>query len=180
MSHFKRFTLLAAALTALASPAAFAGDSGQPDAAAAASARAVTGGTCAAMNVIDHREDSGTNASTSSSAFSNVPNTAVSFTQGTAGCAQVIFAAESFAPGGGRLMGLRVVLDGATVASPGPVLFSGDDDENNNGHWARSRSFMFSFSNVAAGAHTITVQYRSYTAGSPVFIGRHSVAVWHP
>jgi hypothetical protein len=122
--------------------------------------------------------------STTSAAFVDMPGMSVTFTiAGTArrNCVKVEFSAYTFAanaPVAGQLLMVRALLDGATVGSPGEVQFSGDDDEDADGSWARSHAFNFEFKDIAAGPHTIKIQWRSFFGGT-VFAHSRSVFVHH-
>lgn len=178
-------TLIRAALAlgfvSFAASSAFALDNGQPAGAAKAPAAAplVTSGTCTGMTVINHKEDNSTSAWTTSSSFAAVPNTTVAFSQGSNGCVVVTFSAETYAPHTDDFFIARAVLDTGATAQPGPVTLSGNDDENNNQQSVRTHGFTFVFPSVTAGAHSVTVQYRSFNAGHQVFVGKHSVLVTH-
>lgn len=182
MSKLFNPLLLALAL-AVAAPAALADESGHaPDPKPALAPPPVSSGSCTAMTLVEHKEDSSTMASTTSTSYVTVPGTAFSFTQTTAGCAIVTFSAESWAPGGNKLIHLEAVMDGGAreaIGDPGDIQFSGDDDENNNQHWARSRAFTFVFSSVSAGAHALYIKWRSDTVGGKVYLGKHSVVLVH-
>jgi hypothetical protein len=107
----------------------------------------------------------------------DVPDMSITYTQGKTGCVLASFSAFTFAPGDALLF-VQAILDGATVAAPGEVQLSGDDDEEGDGHWARSHSFTFAFPSVSAGSHTIKVQFRSFD-GKIVFVHKRSLAVSH-
>jgi hypothetical protein len=118
--------------------------------------------------------------STTSTAFVDIPDMTVAFTIGGSGqknCVKVEFSAFTFAALN-RLLYVRALLDGATVASPSEVQFSGDDDEDADGNWARSHAFNFEFKDIPAGPHTIKIQFRSFDGGT-VFVHRRSVFVHH-
>ena len=167
--------LAATVRAAVADPAGLSLDRGADAAGTAVS------GNCTNLVNTNIETDSSLGASTTSGSFVNVPNTAISFTQGGAGAGCVIatFTAESWAAAS-RLLLVRAKLDGSIVAQPGVIQFSGDDDENNNGRWARSHSTMFFFPAVAPGAHTMVIQYASANGGARVFIYKHTTAIQHP
>jgi hypothetical protein len=163
------------------SPATAAGRNGwAPLADGEAAARAVTSGSCSGLSIVKYKADSAVDASTTSSSYVNVPNTSISFLQGGSGngCVIVTFSAESWAEYG-RLIFVRARLDDAITAAPGAVQFSGDDDEDGDGRWARSRAFTFVFPAVPPGAHFVRMEYRSVTAGRRVYIGKHNTVVQH-
>ena len=118
-------------------------------------------------------------SSTINLSYVNIAETSVSFTMGgtTPSCVTVEFAAMAWAPSNGNLE-VRAILDGNLVGSPRDVQLSGDDDEDNDGRWARSHAMNFAFNDVRPGPHTITIQFRSAT-GSRVFVGKASTFVHH-
>lgn len=181
-----KFNWISAAFAlALAVPAAGVAEAASGGQAAAsavddASTRTVTGGSCTNISNVKFKTDDNPSSSTNSSAFSDISSGNVTFTQGgdSAGCVIVTYSAESFAPYG-RLLRIRARLDGSKVAEPGAVQFSGDDDENEDGGWARSRSFTFIFPSVAPGEHTLNMQFRSSISGKRVYVGKQTTIVHH-
>lgn len=173
--------LAATALLALGANTALAADTanGFAQSAADGAARTVYSGSCTGMTAIDYKSDSNYDASTLSASFVSVPNATFAFNQGAPGCAVVSFTTEAFAPAN-RVILVRARLDGATNAAPGVVQFNGDDDEDGDGRWGRTHGFTFVFPSVAAGAHSVTIEYRSGTDGRRVFIGKHTTVVQHP
>lgn len=143
-----------------------------------ATADLAVSGTCRATTISFVTGET-TGESTTSTTFVDVPDMSVSFDIGGAanGCVKVEFSAYVFAASG-RLIIVRALLDGATAGSPSQVQFSGDDDENADGKWARSHAFNFAFPNVAPGTHTITIQWLSFDGGT-VFMHRRSMFVHH-
>ena len=141
---------------------------------------AVTTGGCGALTKINYKSDDNIDYFTSSSSFVDVPNSTVTFGQGgtTSGCVIVTFTAEAFAPSE-RLLQIRAILENSVVAAPGNVQFSGDDDEDSNGRWARSHAFTFIFPSVAPGLHNVRMQFRSPDIFGRVFIHKHTVVVQH-
>ena len=120
-------------------------------------------------------------SSTTSTAFVNIPEASVSFQQGGASpsCAIVMYSAEVFAAADSTaLMYVRALLDGVTAATPAQTQFSGDDDEDGDGRWARSHAMNFVFPSVSPGGHTITMQFRSSDGGA-VFTHQHTTLVEH-
>jgi hypothetical protein len=96
----------------------------------------------------------------------------------TASCLAVDFTAVSFAAKNGELLYVQVLLDG-TAMSPGEIQLSGNDDPVTFAAWARAHAFTFVATNVAAGQHTIQVQYGS-RSGNIVFINDYTlVAHYH-
>lgn len=145
---------------------------------AARAPEAAAVGRCVTQRTSIKTNPEGDQVSTSSSVFGNVPRSGLNFTQGGAGpsCVIIRFSAVVFAPEK-RVMDVRVLLDGR-VAQPGVVLFSGDDDEDFDGRWARARSFEFFVPNVAPGQHAVRVQARSFTGG-PVYLNSRATVVQH-
>jgi hypothetical protein len=148
--------------------------------AAKTEARTVKSGSCSGLTEVFYKADDDFNSTTSSGDFVDVPGTSISFTQGgsVSGCAIVTFSAESYAEFG-RLLLVRARIDDASTAAPGAIQFSGDDDEDEDGRWARAHSFTFIFPSVAPGNHTVTMQYRSLRYGRAVHLGKHTTVVQH-
>lgn len=142
------------------------------------SSRAISSGNCAGLTATKFKADTDVNDTTSSGSFVTVHGTAISFNQSAAGCVIVTFSSESYAEFG-RLLYVRARLDGATTAAPGAIQFSGDDDEDEDGRWARSRSYTFIFPSVASGNHTVTMEFRSGAFGRAVHLGKHTTVVQH-
>lgn len=142
------------------------------------SSRAIASGSCDGLTATKFKSDTDVDDSTSSGEFVTVHGTSIAFNQSLTGCVIVTFSSESYAEFN-RLLYVRARLDGATTAAPGAVQFSGDDDEDRDGRWARSQSFTFVFPSVAAGNHTVTMQFRSLTFGSWVHLGKHTTVVQH-
>lgn len=173
-------TALPLALAAMLGGSALAAEhNGQESTAADRdSSRAITSGNCDGLTATRFKSDSDVNDSTSSGEFVTVHGTSIAFNQSAAGCVIVTFSSESYAEFD-RLLLVRARLDGATTAAPGAVQFSGDDDEDDDGRWARSRSYTFIFPSVAVGNHTVTMQFRSRSFGSSVHLGKHTTVVQH-
>lgn len=159
---------------------ALAGTGVPPGDKAAPSPNAVFTRACGSLAITNVKVDDAQGKSTSSSTYANLLNGNVAFRQGgtTASCVVVDFSAYSFAPAG-RLLMVRAVLDGVTVAAPFEVQFSGNDDDDGDGQWARSHAFNFLFPSVSPGLHTVAIQFRSFFDTQQVFIHRHSVVVRH-
>ncbi len=66
---------------------------------------------------------------------------------------------------------------GTVRRAPGEVQFSGDDDEDGDGRWARSAAYNF-LCTVTPGVHTFKAQFRSLDGGL-VFIHKSSLFVHH-
>jgi hypothetical protein len=93
-----------------------------------------------------------------STTFAVVPNTALSFTQSSPDCVIVRYSAMAAATYP-RWIPLRVVLDGSVIAAPGDIQYEGYTEIST------ARSFDFVFPAVAAGAHTVRVEWRSFNGG---------------
>ena len=140
-------------------------------------------GKCTQLTQVSFATGETLNLSTTSTSFVDIPDMTVAFTMGGSvnHCVKVGFSAMTFAadtPSANQLVMVRALLDGATVGSPSEVQFSGDDDEDADGSWARSHAFNFAFKGVTPGVHTITIQFRSFFGGS-VFVHRRSMFVHH-
>jgi len=151
--------------------------SGVPPGQAGAAGPAVTG-TCKATK-ISFATGETTGLSTTSTAYVAMPDMSVTFKIGGTAtvCVKVEFSAFVFAALD-RLIFVRALMDGATVGSPSEVQFSGDDDEEGDGKWARSHAFNFAFPTVAPGTHTIIIQWKSFDGGT-VFVHKRSMFVHH-
>jgi hypothetical protein len=111
-------------------------------------------------------------ASTSSTSFAPIAQTAISFQQGgtTNGCVNLSFSAESLAPGA-TLMEVRAVLNGSIEGSPGRVYFAQGDDV------LRAHAFNFLFPNVPPGPHRVEVHFRSIGEPGTVRVGMRTTMV---
>lgn len=120
-----------------------------------------------------------TGLSTTSTTYVPVPGMTKSITQGTttAGCVVVDVSAYSYAAGTNALEFVSVTLDGAP-GNPGEVQFSGDDDEDGDGAWARTHAAVFAFTAVAPGAHTVSMVFRSFD-GQSVALHRPAMTIEH-
>lgn len=138
---------------------------------------------CAALPKVDFAVTSNQESfSTSSVSFVDLPPLAVTFTiPGTVGlgknCLKVDVAAVTFAPAG-ELINMRVLLDGASEFLPGEPQWSGDDDEDADGKWARAHAANFYLPSVPNGTHTVSVQFRSFFGGQVTAHWR-SLSVMH-
>jgi hypothetical protein len=74
---------------------------------------------------------------------------------------------------------MRVLLDGATEFLPNEPQWSGDDDENANGEWARAHAANFYLSGVAPGTHTVSVQWKVLSSANQAFAHWRSISVQH-
>jgi len=140
---------------------------------------ALIAGKCGSTPKVDYAvaDDSLT---TSSQTFVDVTGMSVTFkipALTPRSCVRVEFSAFTFTSPN-ELMFIRAFLDGTTEGAPGPVQFDGDSDEDGDIMWARSRAFNFLFTDVKAGAHTITIQWRS-SGGTDVFLHKRTMFVHH-
>jgi hypothetical protein len=182
MSRTRKFLLSALviasvlAMTSVAIGATRHANNGMPRSSAAGTNTVFTG-SCKAPKVSFATNDAG--SSTTSSAFATIPGMSVTFSiPGTASSCMIIeYSGQAFAPAG-ALINIRAVLDGVTVAGPGEVQLAGDTDENNDGKWSRSYAMQFAFPAVSPGAHTVTIQWRSFFSTS-VSINKGSMVVQH-
>jgi hypothetical protein len=92
---------------------------------------------------------------TGSRNFQDVSGTAVSFTQGAAGCVEVSFSSEA-ATVPGEILVTQVLLDG-NLCLPSDNLFASDSPSSD----LADRAMNYICPNVSAGSHTAKVQFRS-------------------
>jgi hypothetical protein len=111
-----------------------------------------------------------TSQATSSKSFSNVTGTAVSFTQGTAGCVEVSFSSEALTSPN-EIMLTQAVLDGSTVCTPGDNLFASPSSG-----YPATHAMNYICPNVSAGNHSVTMQFAS-RYGSRVHVYYHTTIV---
>ncbi len=178
----RELRLALSALLLFAAPTiTFAGNNGRaPDGPQAAAPQATVSGICTDMTKINYKSDDSIDHSTFSTSFVNVPKASVGFNQGgsSSGCVIVTFTAEAFTDPDG-LMQVRARLDDSVTAAPGVVQFSGDEDEDADGRWARSHAFTFIFPSVAPGSHLVRIQFRTVDFFRQVVIHKHTVVVQH-
>lgn len=173
--------LVTAFITAWTPIAAYSADGGGiPGGAKATASAAATTAKCN-VGTADFTASTLDFSSTTSATFVNIPEGAVSLTLGGTvhDCLIVHFSGMSFAANGVALELVRALLDGVTVAVPSETQFSGDDDEEGDGRWSRSHGYIFVFKNIAPGAHTVQMQFRSNTAGQTVSMHLHTTVVYH-
>jgi hypothetical protein len=110
--------------------------------------------------------------STSSSSFSPIAQSGISFQQGggTDGCVNLLFSAEALAPGA-TLMEVRAVIDDSVEAVPGPIYFAQGDDV------LRAHAFNFLFPSVPPGPHRVEVHFRSTGKPGTVRVGMRTTMV---
>jgi hypothetical protein len=130
-------------------------------------------GSCKAPKVNFASNDA--NTSTTSTVFANLPGASVGFTiPGAAtSCIVAEYSGQAFAPDT-SLIQIQVLLDGATAGAPGVVQLVGDDE----GSFSDSYAMQFVWANVAPGAHSVTVQWRSFN-GVSVAINKGTLVVQH-
>jgi hypothetical protein len=118
--------------------------------------------------------------STTSTTFVDLPPLSVRFNLPgpSQSCLKVELAAVTFAAVSGELISMRVLLDGTTELLPGEPQWSGDDDENANGEWARAHAADFYIFGVPPGTHTVTAQWRTHF-GNTAFSHWRSMGVHH-
>jgi hypothetical protein len=169
----KRLIVVAAfavAAFAIAGSVVYAGGGGGGGVVAAGGATPLVTGTCAVgkQSFATH----GDGNSTTSTTFVDIPGAVVSFTASAkAKCVSVLFTSMAAAQGNEILM-VRALLDNAVVGLPEETQFTGTDDFNA----ARSYAMNFVFPSVAAGAHIVKMQFRSFSGGN-VFVHRGTTIV---
>jgi hypothetical protein len=132
---------------------------------------------CTAGHLSFKTDNASPSASTTSTSFVDVANTSITFKIGGTkpACATVTFSGYTFAAAGSELMFVQAVIDGVPIA-PGSVQFSGDDDEDSDGAWARSHQAQWIAPGLAPGTHTAKIQFMSLT-GQTVFIHKATTTV---
>jgi len=103
----------------------------------------------------------------------NFLSNTVNFSQGAGGGCVIVRFSTMAEGNSGYTVAVRAMIDGATVALPAEVLFSDGND-----FVSQARSFDFIFPTVAAGNHSVRVQFRSPT-GIDVSVGQHNIIVQH-
>jgi hypothetical protein len=114
--------------------------------------------------------------STSSTAFSNIPDAGVNFTVGgdDPTCVVVVFSAEA-QTGLDRNMAVRArLLSGIGVGEPPQVFFGRHADVG-----LHTRSMQFVFPEVPPGNQSLRIQFRSTGPGDVVRIGARTTVVHH-
>jgi len=114
----------------------------------------VTTGTCSATQ--ESYSVSTDLQTTTSKTFTDVEGTPIVFTQGAAGCVEVSFSSEA-ATMPNEILVTQVVLDSRTVCTPGDNLFASDSPSGD----ASVHAMNYICPTVAAGSHTVKVQFRS-------------------
>jgi hypothetical protein len=101
---------------------------------------------------------------------SNIPQTAITFTQGGSvpGCVVVRFSAEVWTDIGAQLV-LKPMIDDRFESNPKVVLFFSNASDVN------ARSFEFVFKGIKPGRHTLNMKWLA--ENNPVSIGRHITVV---
>lgn len=118
-------------------------------------------------------------APTTSLTFMNLTESVVNFTQGgtSPSCVIVSVSADPISapqvPGNPAPLTVRAVIDRVLVALPNEVDFSDGGDSGN-----QVRSFDFIFPEIAPGAHSVRIQFKTVSAGLPgTTMNRHNVIV---
>jgi hypothetical protein len=133
--------------------------------------------TCTSKQTMQSYVNHGDFNTTNSTSFVDLPGASVRFTVGRgAKCVSVLFTSMAFASRDDEVVFVRALLDGTVVAEPSETQFSGDDDEDRDVAAARSHAMNFLFAPVAAGSHTVQMQFRS-AFGDMVTIHRGSTIV---
>ncbi len=160
---------------------AFAGDGVAPGAQTAPGPDSLFTGSCKKSANIDFAVADDTGNTTSSTAFVPVPGMSVTFNLGRGGtCVKVEYSAFVFATTGGTaLMFVRAFnVTSGVECLPGSVQFSGDDDEDADGKWARSHAFNFVCTGLSPGTWTIRIEWASFDGGA-IFTHKRSMFVHH-
>lgn len=98
--------------------------------------------------------------STRSKSWTTVNGTTLSFKQGSAGCVEVSFSAETGTLPGDNLL-TRVVLDNETACAPTNNFFGAEGNSDN----PADRAMNFICPSVSAGSHNVKVQFASRFGG---------------
>src|SRR6185503_17301819 len=107
--------------------------------------------------------------------YKDVTGTTVSFTQGTAGCAEVSFTAEA-ATTPGELLLTQAVLDGKTICTPAGNIFASDSPSSD----LADHAMNYICPSVSAGAHTAKIQFRSRFGGKVALDYRTTIVRYTP
>lgn len=98
---------------------------------------------------------------TTSTSFTAIPNTTISFKNNKRTRVRVTFSAQTWCQGAGDLLFVRVLLDGASMGT-GEVQFQQRLVDN----WAQASTFTWvSTGKVAPGSHTVEMQSRVSMTG---------------
>ena len=108
---------------------------------------------------------------TRSATARNIVETALSFTQGKAGCISITFAAEVSTDAGQHMQVKPFIDGGALEPLPNVVAFVAAENDS-----FRVHNMEFVVANVPAGAHNLVMQFFS-TDGGQVLISQHSTIV---
>jgi hypothetical protein len=113
-------------------------------------------------------------ASTSSTAFVNIPQAVLDITVGAGAptCVIVVFTAQTQTTANEN-MGIRARIPGVGTGAPAEVFFGPGTGA------VELRTAQFVFEGVPAGDHTVRMQFRSAIAGTTVTIGRPTVVAHH-
>lgn len=125
-------------------------------------------GNCNAAMAMRYTSSILDNSQTASLVFSAIPEGTVNFMQGHTGCVVVTFTAQINS--GSNRLGLRAYLDNTTVGHPFEVVLAESISAT------ETRTVVFVFSDVAAGAHTLKMQFSSPDAAT-VTVMRHVTMV---
>ena len=157
------------AATALTPVTSWAAQDGMPAATRQPHVAAISA-SCSSTKV-DYTASNNGGSFTTSESFVDIPEGSVTFAQRRTGCILVKFDGMGFA-GGTALEFVAALLDG-TEMFPGDIQFTGGDST-----WASSHAASWVATNVAAGTHTVQMEFRSKD-GQNVYIIYHTTAVSH-
>jgi hypothetical protein len=118
----------------------------------------------------------GVSQGTANVAFVDVAGSTVAFSVGGNGntCVLVDFSGQVFAPGAGRVMFVRAVLDNVTVSVDGDIQF-----QSESGTLSNAAAYNFIFPSVAPGPHSVKMQFHSNNAATTVFINDFNARIQH-
>jgi hypothetical protein len=168
------FQIAAFAGAALIAGAVYAGDHGRS--AGGVAAGAIPASSMSLSNCKDAKTDFITNdalnLNTNSTSWLAVPAMTKSINVGRAGCLFVTVSGFGLATNA-DLEFVTVMLDG-NLPNPTETQFSGDT----KGLWAEAHAALFAFPNVAVGAHTVAMMFKSLN-GNTVVLNRPAMEIRH-
>lgn len=111
---------------------------------------------------------------TASKRYRDVTGTTIGFTQGKVGCVEISFSAEA-ATVAGELMLTQAMVD-TTPCLPTNNIFASDSPSSD----LADRAMNYICPNIAAGAHTAKIQFRSRFGGSVALDFRTTIVRYAP
>lgn len=177
MTRLPAFTAMTGAMLLSLSVTAFAGGHSDGQTSGSRSVGAMAQTSCGKdFKKVEIAQNS-TSQSTSSTAFSDVSGSTVSFNTGGSSnsCVLVNFSAQAFAPADrGQILHLQAIRDGNITSVDGSIQLAAE-----NASFSDAHAYNFLFTDVPPGAHTIKMQYRSQVSGQDVFINDFDMLVEH-